>query len=140
MKTVTLYEFDIKAMKFVPCGRISYDGKKLTGDNEGMRNLLHHPIRVGGREVTATSEPVAFLHGLHFHYKNVYLWAGPVEEKLGKMAKKKAKKNSVATAIITGKGPAKRIAADAAKPVISSPDDGVVFDPRWQDDGATRGL
>ena len=36
--------------------------------------------------------------------------------------------------IITGPGVAKRIAADAKKPVISSRNDGVFFDPRWQDD------
>ena len=59
--------------------------------------------------------------------------------------KKKAKSSvAVATrrmiAIVTGKGPAKRIAEDAARPAISAPDDGVVFDPRWQDDGVTRGV
>jgi hypothetical protein len=59
---------------------------------------------------------------------------------------KKAKKNSIAKAtrhiiaLVTGEGVAKRIAADAKKPVINSRTDGVIFDPRWQDDGATHGL
>jgi hypothetical protein len=36
--------------------------------------------------------------------------------------------------IISGKGVAERIAKDAAKPIVNVKNDGIVFDPRWQDD------
>ena len=36
--------------------------------------------------------------------------------------------------IIQGKGVQKRIADDAAMPVINVKNDGVRFDPKWQDD------
>ncbi len=35
---------------------------------------------------------------------------------------------------MNGKGIQERIAADASTPVISSRDDGVRYDPAWQDD------
>jgi hypothetical protein len=40
-------------------------------------------------------------------------------------------------AIVAGKGVAERIAADARRPRKFSRDDGVVFDPKWQDDAAS---
>lgn len=55
-----------------------------------------------------------------------------------KRIEKMAKKNSIATrriiALATGKGPAKRIAADARRPRKFSRNDGVRFDPKWQDE------
>ncbi len=49
----------------------------------------------------------------------------------------------IKNAILHCKGIQERIAADAAKPVISSRDDGVRYDPAWQDDvlrGMKKGL
>ncbi len=40
----------------------------------------------------------------------------------------------ITNTILHGKGIQKRIAADAAKPIISSRNDGVRYDPAWQDD------
>jgi hypothetical protein len=42
--------------------------------------------------------------------------------------------------ILKGDGIKKRIEADARKPAIYSRNDGVIFDPRWQDDGVCHGL
>jgi hypothetical protein len=42
--------------------------------------------------------------------------------------------------ILSGKGIKERVAADAKRPRKFSRNDGVFFDPRWQDDGVTHGL
>jgi hypothetical protein len=62
--------------------------------------------------------------------------------------KPKTKSNQQATAlrdkitsvILDGSGIRRRIEADLAMPVKYSRNDGVRYDPAWQDDGACHGL
>jgi hypothetical protein len=95
----------------------------------------------GGKQIT-TATPEAFLEGLQWAYRGALLVAGPVKEERMKKKKTTTKPNSIAIAqrriiaIATGKGPAERIAADAKRPAKFSRDDGVHFDPSWQDEVA----